>query len=55
LDLIAEPLNARWLARALRSDSAEPLRTPVYSRAPLAPATAEQLRRHPQFAALQMA
>jgi len=49
LDLIAEPLNARWLERALRSDSAEPLRTPVYSRAPLAPATAEQLRRHPQF------
>jgi hypothetical protein len=55
LDLIAEPLNARWLERALRSDSAEPLRTPVYSRAPLAPATAEQLRRHPQFAASQMA
>jgi tRNA U34 5-methylaminomethyl-2-thiouridine-forming methyltransferase MnmC len=49
LDLIAEPLNARWLARALRSHSAEPLREPVYSRAPLSPATAEQLRRHPQF------
>ncbi|MGA2854283.1 MAG: MnmC family methyltransferase [Verrucomicrobiota bacterium] len=49
LDLIAEPLNARWLERALRSDSAEPLREPVYSRAPLSPATAEKLRRHPQF------
>ena len=49
LSLIAEPLNARWLERALRSDSAEPLRAPVYTRAPLAPATAEQLRRHPQF------
>jgi hypothetical protein len=49
LDLIAEPLNARWLERALRSHSAEPLREPVYSRAPLSPATAEQLRRHPQF------
>ena len=49
LGLIAEPLNARWLERALRSDSAEPLREPVYSRAPLAPATVEKLRRHPQF------
>ena len=50
LDLIAEPLNARWLERALRSDSAEPLREPVYSRAPLSSATEEKLRRHPQFA-----
>jgi tRNA U34 5-methylaminomethyl-2-thiouridine-forming methyltransferase MnmC len=49
LGLIAGPLNARWLERALRSDSAEPLRKPVYSRAPLAPATVEKLRRHPQF------
>jgi len=49
LDLIAEPLNARWLERALRSDSAEPLHEPVYSRAPLSPETAEKLRRHPQF------
>jgi tRNA U34 5-methylaminomethyl-2-thiouridine-forming methyltransferase MnmC len=49
LALIAEPLNARWLERALRSDSAEPLGEPVYSRAPLSPATAEKLRRHPQF------
>jgi hypothetical protein len=49
LDLIAEPLNARWLERALRSHSAEPLREPVYSCAPLSPATAEELRRHPQF------
>ena len=43
-DLIAEPLNARWLERALRSDSAEPLREPVHSRQPLSPATAEKLR-----------
>jgi len=50
LDLITEPLNARWLERALRSDSAEPLREPVYCRAPLSPATAEKLRRQPQFA-----
>ncbi len=49
LSLIDEPLNVRWLERALRSDSAEPLREPVYARAPLSPATAEKLRRHPQF------
>jgi hypothetical protein len=49
LSLIAEPLNARWLERALRSDSAEPLREPVYSRAPLSRVTAVALRRHPQF------
>ena len=49
LDLIAEPLNSRWLERAARSHSAEPLREPVYSRKPLSPEMAEQLRRHPQF------
>lgn len=49
LDLVAEPLNARWLERALRSHSAEPLHAPAYTRAPMLPATAEQLRRHPQF------
>jgi len=49
LDLIAVPLGARWLERALRSDSAEPLQEPVYSRAKLSPAAAEKLCRHPQF------
>ncbi len=49
LSLIAEPLGQRWLERALRSDSAEPLRAPVYSRAKLSPATAEKLRQHPQL------
>jgi hypothetical protein len=49
LDLIAEPLGARWLERAMRSDSAEPLREPAYSRARLFPATLEKLRAHPQF------
>src|ERR1019366_5360007 len=49
LDLIAEPLNARWLERALRSDSAEPLHAPVYFRAPLSPDKLAALRRHPQF------
>jgi len=49
LDLIAEPLNVRWLERAQRSDSAEPLCAAVYSRAKLSPATLEKLRGHPQF------
>jgi tRNA U34 5-methylaminomethyl-2-thiouridine-forming methyltransferase MnmC len=49
LELIAEPLGQRWLERALRSDSAEPLREPTYTRAPLSPDTAAKLRRHPQF------
>lgn len=49
LSLLAEPLNARWLARAARSDSAAPLREPVYARAPLSPEALERLQRHPQF------
>jgi tRNA U34 5-methylaminomethyl-2-thiouridine-forming methyltransferase MnmC len=49
LELIAEPLNARWLERAARSDSAEPLRQPVYSRGRLSQETAGRLQRHPQF------
>ena len=51
LDLIAEPLNARWLERAARSDSAEPLHEPVYRRQKLSPETWERLRAHPQFSA----
>jgi queuine tRNA-ribosyltransferase len=50
LDLIAEPLKARWLERAMRSDSAEPLASPVYQRSRLLAETLEKLRRHPQFA-----
>jgi hypothetical protein len=49
LDLIAEPLDARWLERAARSDSAEPLRGSVYARLPIRPETMAQLRGHPQF------
>jgi tRNA U34 5-methylaminomethyl-2-thiouridine-forming methyltransferase MnmC len=49
LDLIAEPLGKRWLERALRSHSAEPMVEPVYRTAPLSLATAEKLRQHPQF------
>jgi queuine tRNA-ribosyltransferase len=47
--LIAEPLDRRWLARARRSTSAEPLWTPEYRQARIAPATWDQLRNHPQF------
>jgi tRNA U34 5-methylaminomethyl-2-thiouridine-forming methyltransferase MnmC len=49
LALIEKPLAARWLERARTSHSAEPLRTGQYVIAPLAPATWEQLRDHPQF------
>ena len=49
LSLIAEPLDRRWLDRARRSHSAEPMVEPIYRAAPLALATAEKLRRHPQF------
>ena len=49
LDLICEPLDHRWLTRAQRSDSAEPLRQPVYSRAPLTPDSASKLLTHSQF------
>jgi tRNA U34 5-methylaminomethyl-2-thiouridine-forming methyltransferase MnmC len=47
--LIASPLDQRWLERAHRSDSAEPLRTPVYARAKLSEANWELLRHHKQF------
>lgn len=49
-ELIARPLDRRWLERARRSTSAEPMWEPVYRQVPLAPATWEKLRRHPQFA-----
>jgi tRNA U34 5-methylaminomethyl-2-thiouridine-forming methyltransferase MnmC len=49
LDLISDPLNQRWLWRARKSTSAEPLREPVYRQAPLSEESWEQLRRHPQF------
>jgi tRNA U34 5-methylaminomethyl-2-thiouridine-forming methyltransferase MnmC len=47
--LIDEPLDRRWLERAHRSSSAEPMWEPVYRQAPLAPATWEKLQQHPQF------
>ncbi len=49
LDLIAEPLNLRWLDRARRSHSAEPLHDDVYKIGPLTPESWEKLRMHPQF------
>jgi tRNA U34 5-methylaminomethyl-2-thiouridine-forming methyltransferase MnmC len=49
-ELVRQPLDRRWLDRAQRSRSAEPLWEPVYRQAPLASATWERLRRHPQFA-----
>jgi len=48
-DLLDEPLDRRWLERAKRSHSAEPLGGPVYRQAPLSPETWERLRQHPQF------
>lgn len=49
LDLIAEPLNQRWLERAQRSHSAEPLVEPVYQCVPLAADTWQKVCAHPQF------
>jgi tRNA U34 5-methylaminomethyl-2-thiouridine-forming methyltransferase MnmC len=48
-ELITEPLDRRWLQRAQRSSSAEPLWQPVYRQARLSPATWEKLQQHPQF------
>jgi len=50
LELITEPLGQRWLERAFRSDSAEPLHEAIYVRQPLSPTTQEKLRAQPQFA-----
>ena len=47
--LITEPLDRRWLQRAHRSTSAEPLWEPVYRQAKLSPASWDKLQQHPQF------
>ena len=49
LDLLTEPLDRRWLDRARRSHSAEPLVDSVYHIAPLSKASWERLQAHPQF------
>jgi tRNA U34 5-methylaminomethyl-2-thiouridine-forming methyltransferase MnmC len=47
--LIGQPLDARWLRRARRSTSAEPLRAPPYRQAPLSHDSWQKLCAHPQF------
>ena len=49
LELLDEPLDARWLDRARRSHSAEPMVESVYRIAPLTPASWAKLQAHPQF------
>ena len=48
-DLLDEPLNRKWLERARRSTSAEPLHEAKYRQAPLSEETWERLCAHPQF------
>jgi tRNA U34 5-methylaminomethyl-2-thiouridine-forming methyltransferase MnmC len=52
LSLITGPLDHRWLDRARRSHSAEPMTKPVYRVAPLSVENWEQLQAHPQFKSL---
>ncbi len=49
LSLVAEPLDKRWLERARRSSSAEPLWEPAYRQAPLSDSSWQRLQEHPQF------
>jgi S-adenosyl-L-methionine-dependent methyltransferase len=49
LSLITEPLDCRWLDRAHRSHSAEPMKEPVYRIAPLTAESWRKLQAHPQF------
>jgi tRNA U34 5-methylaminomethyl-2-thiouridine-forming methyltransferase MnmC len=49
LQFIKEPLEQRWLQRARRSTSAEPLWHPSYRQAPLSHETWLKLQQHPQF------
>jgi hypothetical protein len=48
-ELICEPLDAKWLQRAHRSGSAEPMWESAYRQTKLSVETWEKLRRHPQF------
>jgi tRNA U34 5-methylaminomethyl-2-thiouridine-forming methyltransferase MnmC len=50
-NLLKEPLDRRWLSRARRSTSAEPLTAAEYRQAPLSPDMFEKLSQHPQFVA----
>jgi len=49
IELLAEPLDRKWLERARRSTSAEPLWEPVYRQEKLCGDTWEKLRQHRQF------
>ena len=49
LEMLAEPLNHKWLDRARRSHSAEPMLEAVYRTASLTPSSWEKLLQHPQF------
>jgi tRNA U34 5-methylaminomethyl-2-thiouridine-forming methyltransferase MnmC len=49
LSLISEPLDRRWLDRARRSHSAEPMIEAVYRIAPLTATSWKKLQAHPQF------
>ncbi len=49
MELIDERLGHRWLQRARRSTSAEPLGQPIYRQAAISEETWQALIRHPQF------
>ncbi len=49
LALLTEPLDRRWLDRARRSHSAEPMVESVYRIAPLSAESWQKLQAHPQF------
>ncbi len=49
IELIDEPLDRRWLSRARRSTSAEPLHDSIYRQARLSPENWERLQQHSQF------
>ena len=49
LNLISEPLDRRWLERARRSHSAEPMTEAVYRIASLTAGSWGKLQTHPQF------
>lgn len=49
LSLIDDPLDRRWLGRAHRSDSAEPLTGPRYRQSRLSEESLTKLQAHPQF------
>ena len=51
LALLEEPLDGRWLQRASRSSSAEPMLAPCYRQAPLSEENRRRLEAHPQFRA----